>query len=79
MKMIQIGRNSHTCIVQRLHVVLEELPPEKRAAVLLRFWENWDIAEISRVLGRSWTSTDHLIESTLRELRSKLGSESRAA
>jgi DNA-directed RNA polymerase specialized sigma24 family protein len=69
----QTSGNLRSYTVQRLHVALDDLSPEKRVAVHLRFWENWEIAEISRLLGKSWSATDCLIESTLRELRSSLG------
>lgn len=43
-------------------------------ALYLRFWENYDIQEISEALKISWDQADQLIESSLATLKAKLSS-----
>jgi hypothetical protein len=49
--------------------LLPSLGDEGLLAIHLRFWEHMTIQEIAKFLGRSWTETDLLIESTIAELR----------
>jgi len=57
----------------QLHAALKELRPLQRIVLHLRFWENREIAEIARLTRMRWSDIDHLIESTLTELRPMLG------
>jgi DNA-directed RNA polymerase specialized sigma24 family protein len=52
-----------------LHALLPELDDDSLLAVYMRFWERMTIQEISKVLGRTWDETDHLIERSMQNLR----------
>lgn len=55
--------------METLHCLLPNLDDDSLLAVYLRFWECMTIQEISKVIGRTWDETDHLIENSIRNLR----------
>lgn len=52
-----------------LHLGLEELSSFERQLLILRFWENFTIEEISRLFKVSWSEVDETIENSFLKLR----------
>jgi RNA polymerase sigma-70 factor (ECF subfamily) len=58
-------------LLQLAHALLE-LPEPQREAIVLRHYENWPLAEISRHLGRSPAAVAGLLHRGLKALRARL-------
>lgn len=52
-----------------LHELMPSLSDEGILAIYFRFWERLLIEDIAKILGRSWSETDQLIENSINELR----------
>lgn len=52
-----------------LHELMPSLSDEGILAIYFRFWERLLIEDIAKILGRSWSETDRLIENSIKELR----------
>ncbi len=59
-------------LLECLHIQLWNLKPRQRFAIQLRFWNQQTIQQISEKLHLTWNETDRLIETTLRELKTRL-------
>lgn len=65
---------------ERLFQSVTELGADAQLALYLRFWENYDIEEISNQFRITWDQANALIESSLKYLREKMAaSHSEAA
>jgi len=56
----------------RLADALAALPEAQREAVVLRHWQGWSLADVSRHLGRSPAAVAGLLHRGLKELRARL-------
>jgi RNA polymerase sigma-70 factor, ECF subfamily len=56
----------------RLADALAALPEAQREAVVLRHWQGWSLADVSRHLGRSPAAVAGLLHRGLKELRAQL-------
>jgi DNA-directed RNA polymerase specialized sigma subunit len=52
-----------------LHELMPSLSDEGILAIYFRFWERLLIEDIAKILGRSWSETDQLIENSIKQLR----------
>ena len=59
----------------RLAEVIEELPPEQREAVELRYWQGWTLAQIATHQNRSVPSVAGLVHRGLAKLRALMDGE----
>ena len=55
--------------IETLRGLLPKLDDDSILAVYFRFWECMTIQEISKVLGKTWDETDHLIEQSIQTMR----------
>ena len=51
------------------------LPDPQREALVLRYWEEWPLAEIARHMGRTHDAVASLLKRGLRQLRVLLQTE----
>jgi RNA polymerase sigma-70 factor (ECF subfamily) len=56
----------------RLAEALEQLPEDRREALVLQHWQGWSVAEIAAHLGRTPAATAGLIKRGLKQLREML-------
>ncbi len=65
-----LKRNSEKSTdIRNLHELLPKLGDVNVLALYLRYWESMTIQEIAKILGRTWSDTDRLIEESIAELR----------
>lgn len=57
----------------RQHV--NKLPEVHKTSIVLRFWHNYSILEISEVLRLSWSQTDWIIDESLVMLKESMTNE----
>jgi len=58
---------------RRLREALEELKPDERAILRMRFWRGWSIGRIAEYLGTSYSAAAVRLFRILHKLRDRLG------